>query len=35
MTYKDLDNLLLPIEYDIFSKKFNAKLFLKNYEVSE
>ena len=35
MTYKELNNLLLPIEYDIFSKKFNAKLFLKNYELSE
>lgn len=35
MTYKELNNLLLPIQYDIFSKKFNAKLFLKNYKVSE
>jgi len=35
MIYKDLDNLFLPIQYDIYSKKFNAKLFLKSYKISE
>ena len=35
MIYKDLDKFLLPIQFNIFSKKFNAKLFLKNHKVSE
>ena len=34
MIYKDLDNSLLPIQFNIFSKKFNAKLFLKNHKIS-
>ena len=33
--YEDLDKFLLPIQFNIFSKKFNAKLFLKNHKVSE
>lgn len=35
MIFTDINDLLLPIQYDIFSKKFNAKLFLKNYKISE
>jgi len=35
MIYKDLDKFLLPIQFNIFSKKFNAKLFLKNHKISK
>ena len=35
MIYKDLDKSLLPIQFNIFSKKFNAKLFLKNHKISK
>ena len=35
MIYKDLDKFILPIQFNIFSKKFNAKLFLKNHKISK
>tara|TARA_B100000965_G_scaffold377421_1_gene371464 strand:- start:1034 stop:1789 length:756 start_codon:yes stop_codon:yes gene_type:complete len=35
MFYVNIQNTNIPIQYDIFSKKFNAKLFLKNYEINE
>lgn len=34
MLYTNIDNFFLPIQYDIFSKKFKAKLYLKNYKIS-
>ena len=33
MYYADLENTLIPVQYDIKAKKFNAKLYLKNYEI--
>jgi len=32
MNYIELDNIKIPIQYDIKSKKFSAKLYLKSYE---
>ena len=34
MIFTDLDDLLLPVQYNIFSKKFNAKLYLKKYGIT-
>ncbi len=34
MIFTDLGDLLLPVQYNIFSKKFNAKLYLKKYGIT-
>ena len=34
MNYIELDNTKIPIQYDIKSKKFSAKLYLKSYEIN-
>ena len=34
MNYIELDNITIPIQYDIKSKKFSAKLYLKSYEIN-
>ena len=34
MNYVELDNTKIPIQYDIKSKKFSAKLYLKSYEIN-
>ena len=34
MIFTDLGDLFLPVQYNIFSKKFNAKLYLKKYDVT-
>ena len=34
MIFTDLGDLLLPVQYNIFSKKFNAKLYLKKYSIT-
>ena len=34
MTFKDLGDFFLPVQYDILSKKFNAKLYLKKYDIT-
>ena len=34
MIFTDLGELLLPVQYNIFSKKFNAKLYLKKYGIT-
>ncbi len=33
MYFADINNTIIPMQYDIYSKKFNAKLFLKNYQI--
>ncbi len=35
MNYIELDNIKIPIQYDIKSKKFSAKLYLKSYEIND
>ena len=34
MIFTDLGDLFLPVQYNIFSKKFNAKLYLKQYDIT-
>ncbi|MDB0033914.1 DUF3108 domain-containing protein [Alphaproteobacteria bacterium] len=34
MYYIEMDNFFIPIQYDIKSKKFGAKLYLKNYQIN-
>ncbi len=34
MIFTDLGDLFLPVQYNIFSKKFNAKLYLKKYDIT-
>ena len=34
MNYVELENIKIPIQYDIKSKKFSAKLYLKSYEIN-
>ena len=34
MYYTNIKNVNIPIQYDIFSKKFNANLYLKKYEIN-
>ncbi len=34
MNYIELDDIKIPIQYDIKSKKFSAKLYLKSYEIN-
>lgn len=35
MYYADIQDTNIPIQFDIFSKKFNAKLYLKDFEINE
>jgi len=35
MNYIELDNITIPIQYDIKSKKFSAKLYLKSYKIKD
>ena len=34
MYYIEIDDLFIPIQYDIKSKKFGAKLYLKSYQIN-
>jgi len=34
MIFTELGDLFLPVQYNIFSKKFNAKLYLKKYDIT-
>ena len=31
----DIQNTNIPVKYDIISKKFNAELYLKSFEINE
>ena len=35
MNYIELDDIKFPIQYDVKSKKFNAKLYLKSYRIKD
>ena len=35
MNYIEVDNIKVPVQYDIKSKKFSAKLYLKSYNIKE
>ena len=34
MNYIELDNITIPIQYNIKSKKFSANIYLKSYEIN-
>jgi hypothetical protein len=34
MYYIEMDKIFIPVHYDIKSKKFGAKLYLKNYQIN-
>ena len=35
MSYIEVDDIKFPVQYDIKSKKFSAKLYLKSYEIND